>query len=405
MRSHWSTLAGFALVASANQMMWLNFAPITSGAATRLGVSQSDIGLLSELFPLAYVVLALPVGRALDRWFRPTLAAGASLTAAGALIRLGGDSYGWLLAGQVLLAAAQPAVLSAITGIASRYLADNHRAIGISLASAGTFAGFIEAFVLGGVLGAGRLHTILFVSAAYAVASAAWLLIGLRHPPRDAPEAAVGATTGAIRGLWSDGVLRNLTAMVFVGFGVFIAISTWAETLLKHASVSSGDTDTVLVVMVVAGVAGCAVVQPVVAKRGWQPTAIAVSAVVMVVACIVLAGAPGIVSAAGALPVMGLLLLPDLPVVLELAERRAGPHGGTATSLLWLSGNAGGVVVALVVQGLQGSAAAGFGVLAAIGLVVFPLAALLRLQLAGGAGEPRAQRPPPTPTAASSSGG
>jgi predicted MFS family arabinose efflux permease len=380
--SRWLPIAGFALLASANQMLWLNFTPVTTGAAARLGVSQTDIGWLSEVFPLVYVVLALPAGRALDRWFRPTLALGAALTAAGALVRLGGGgSYTFLLAGQLLVAVAQPAVLNALTGIATRYLAEPQRPAGIAMCSAGTFLGFIEAFVLGGALGAGRLDLVLMVSAAYSLAAAGVLAASLGRPLHPPQAMGVGASAGAMRELWCDRVLRNLAAMVFLGFGVFIALATWVEALLKPAGVSASGTDSILVAMVVAGVAGCAAIPPLVASRRLQPQAIGVSAVAMAVGCGLMAARPGLGTAAGALVVIGLLVLPDLPVVLELAERRAGSAGGTATAFLWLSGNAGGIVVALVVQALQGDPAAAFSVLALVGVIALGLAGLLGRQL------------------------
>ena len=46
----------------------------------------------------------------------------------------------------------------------------------------------------------------------------------------------------------------------------------------------------------------------------------------------------------------GFFMLACLPVMLEIAERRAGPAGTSATALIWLAGNAGDIVIALVVQ-------------------------------------------------------
>jgi len=394
--SRWQPIAGFVLVASANQMLWLNFTPITTGAAAHLAVSKSAIGTLSEIFPLLYVLLALPVGRALDRWFRPTLAAGAAVQAAGALLRIGGHGYAWVLAGQVLIAVAQPAILNAITGTATHYLHEDHRPLGIAVGSAGTFLGFIMAFVLGGIFGAGRLHTILVLSAIYAIVAAAAMAATLRAPVGHAPSgvdpaevdgdaepdlARLGATPGALRELWGDPVMRTLSMMVFGGFGVFIALTTWVETLLKPAGVSSGHTDVLLTAMVVAGLVGCVLIPPLAAGRRLQAHAILASGCAIVGGCALLAAAPGVATAAVAMIVMGFLVLPDLPVILELAERRAGAAGGTATAMLWLAGNAGGIVVALVVQGVQGSPALAFTVMAVIGFVAVPLAVRLRRQL------------------------
>lgn len=396
--SRWAPIAGFVLVGSANQMLWLNFTPITTEASTSLGVSQSAIGWLSEIFPLLYVVLAIPVGKALDRWFAPTLLAGASLTAAGALVRAADRHYPVILAGQILVAVGQPAVLNAITGVASRYLSAGQRPVGIAVGSAGTFLGFVLAFVLGGILGAHHLGPILAVSAAYAVVAVVVLAAAMRSaasaPSEDAVEIRTEVTARDVRALWADGVLRTLAGLVFVGFGAFVALSTWVETLLKPAGVSSGSTDTLLTVMVLAGVAGCTVLPPAAAAGGAQAAMVALSAVAIVVCCGVLAAAPGVLAGALTLPVLGLLLLPDLPVVLELAERRAGPAGGAATALLWLAGNAGGIVVALVVQALQSHPAGAFVALAVTGAAALPLAVTLGRRLR------REQAPPAAAEAA-----
>jgi predicted MFS family arabinose efflux permease len=392
--SRWGPIAGLALVASANQMLWLNFTPITSGTAARLGVSKSAIGWLSEIFPLLYVVLAVPVGKALDRWFRSTLLLGGGLTAVGAVVRVTDHHYGVILAGQALIALGQPAVLNAITGTASRYLATGHRPVGIAIGSAGTFVGFVAAFVLGAGFGASGLPRILDVSAAYAgfalIVLAVSLTASLKGETGSTRMDDVELSSPAIRDLWQDKVVRTLSGLVFVGFGGFIALTTWVETLLKPAGVKSSTTDTLLTVMVVAGVAGCAVIPPAVANRRLQAPVILVSAVAAVVSGVLLAVIPGVPAGAIALPLVGLLLLPDLPIVLELAERRARHAAGAVTALLWLAGNAGGILVALVVQGLQSQPAAAFLVIGATGGVGIPLALRLGRQLQLEGSQPQA---------------
>jgi predicted MFS family arabinose efflux permease len=113
----WAVVVSYSAVAGASQLLWLTYAPVTTAAARHYGVSVTAIGWLANVFPLLYVVLAVPAGLALDRWPRPALAIGAALTALGGIVRLGGDSFGWALAGQLMVAVAQPLVLNAITGV------------------------------------------------------------------------------------------------------------------------------------------------------------------------------------------------------------------------------------------------------------------------------------------------
>jgi predicted MFS family arabinose efflux permease len=380
--NRWAPIVGLALVAAANQMLWLNFTPITTGTAQHLGVSKSAIGWLSEIFPLLYVVLAIPVGKALDRWFRPTLLVGAALTASGAVVRTVDHRYSVILSGQMLIAVGQPAVLNAITGTASRYLSAGQRPTGIALASAGTFLGFVAAFILGAALGATGLTRILNISAVFAVLSLAVLAVSLLGQVRSAaPEVEIEVSSRALRELWGDRVVRTLAGLVFVGFGAFIAFSTWAETLLKPAGVASSTTDTLLTIMVLAGVAGCAVIPPLVADRGLQAPVLLASAVTAVVSCLLLAVTPGVPAGAIALPLLGLLLLPALPIILELADRRAGSSAGAVTAVLWLAGNLGGIVVAIAVQGLQNQPAAAFVTIAIAAGLAVPMALALGRQL------------------------
>ncbi|TDC18163.1 MFS transporter, partial [Kribbella albertanoniae] len=164
--SRWSAIVGYSLVGAATQLVWLNFAGVTTVAATHYAVSETAIGWLAQVFPLLYVVLSIPCGLALDRWFRPALLAGAVLTATGALIRLGGDHFGWLLAGQLICAVAQPLVLNAVTGITGRYLAEKDRPTGIAIGTASIFAGMLMAFLLSAVFPT-ELDTMLVVTAAF----------------------------------------------------------------------------------------------------------------------------------------------------------------------------------------------------------------------------------------------
>jgi predicted MFS family arabinose efflux permease len=382
-------MVGFVLVSSANQMLWLNFAPITTSSAHRLGVSTSTIGVLSEVFPLLYVLLALPMGLALDRWFRPGLAAGAVLTAGGATLRLAGHGFAPVLIGQLVVAVAQPLVLSAVTGLATRSLRPEDRPVGIAVGSAGTFLGFVIAFVLGLGLGAPRLHALLVSSAAYSIGAALVLIVALHAVPPPAeiagPVAGISrraAQVANLRAVWDDGVIRITVIIVFFGFGVFVAITTWVQTLLQPSGVDVRTADGLLIAMVTAGIVSSVLVPPVVARRRNPSTAIAVAAVGGLVACLVLAALPGRATGYAALSLFGLVLLPALPILLELIEHRAPERANTATALLWLSGNAGGLVVALGVGGLTGHPAVAFGLMAAVALVVLPLARSLREHLA-----------------------
>jgi predicted MFS family arabinose efflux permease len=374
-RSAWRAVVAYAALSAVNQMLWLTYTPLTTDAARHYGVSSGAIGWLAEIFPLVYVVLAVPTGSLIDRRMPFWVTAGAVLTAAGAVLRLAGDAYPTVLAGQLLVAIAQPLVLNGVTKVSSAYLRERDRATGIAVSSAGIFAGMLLALVLGTVLGADRIVTLLTVQAVLAVLAAGWLAACLRR--RGAHRAPDDVPT-AFRVVWADPYIQRLTGLVCVGFGVFIALTTWLQALLEPAGVSSTAAGYLLLAMIVAGVVGSATLPPIIARRAGEQRFVLVSVLAGCAGLLVLAVAPGFGTGLVVLVVVGLLLLTNLPVILDLAHRRAGPGSGAASALVWLAGNAAGLVAALVVQGLLHHPAIAFVVLAVMLAAGLPLLRSLR---------------------------
>jgi predicted MFS family arabinose efflux permease len=373
----WSVIAAYALVCAATQILWLTYAAITTETARRYGVSVSAVGWLAEIFPLLYVALAIPAGILLDRWFRPALAAGGALVALGGLVRLGGETFAWAMAGQVIVAVAQPIVLSAVSKLASEYLPADQRATGIAVGSAGNFVGMLIALLLGPTLGAhGQLERLLVLEAALAVIPAVALAIVLRRPGHKSEEHAA-IEGSAARALWKLLPMRTLCGLVFLGFGIFVALATWLQTLLHPSGVSETAAGALLVGMVIAGILGCAFLPPLVARnhaeRGFMRTTVLVACL----GCVVLGATPWLGVRALALVVMGVVLLPALPVILTAAEQLAGAAAGTAGAIVWMAGNLGGLAIALIVQILVHHPLAAFLAMGAVALLGLPLAARL----------------------------
>jgi hypothetical protein len=143
--------------------------------------------------------------------------------------------------------------------------------------------------------------------------------------------------------------------------------------------VSSTTAGTLLVGMVLAGAVGAGALPPlVVRRRAERPTVAAAVAIAATGGC-VLAFEHTIAVDAVVLIAIGLLLLTLLPVILELSERRVGGSTGTVTALLWLAGNAGGLVVAVVVAVLVHHPTPAFLILAFVSLLAIPLVGALRI--------------------------
>lgn len=382
-------ITGYALVAAATQLLWLTYAPITTNAAAYYNTSEGAVGALSIIFPLVYVVLAIPFGLWLDRWFRPALAIGAILTGIGGLIRIiDTSSFVTATVGQVVVSIGQPLVLSAITALCVQYLPKRQRATGIAIGSAALFAGMLIAFVTGALF-ADDIATLLVIQGLFGAITAIVLCIGLLKPGAHGDELdtseyepAQAAKSRPLRTVWSDPVIRLLVLIVAVGFGVFVTLTTWIQALLEPAGVSADGASVMLLVIVIAGIVGAAVLPPIATKYDTQTVWMLTAIIASFLGCLMLAIVPGTPSGILVSAALGLLLLATLPIVLEMVEKRTGSAASTATALVWLAGNAGGVVLSVIVGLFVNQPAIGFGLTGLVAAVLgLPLVLKLRSRL------------------------
>jgi len=355
-------LAAFALLVLTTQVLWLTFAAVTTRTADHLGVSEGAVGDLAVVNAAAFVLLAIPAGRWMDRSYERALAAGALFTAAGAVVRaLDPSSYATILIGQVVMSIGQPLVLSALTKVAARHFPRREQTAAISVAAGAQYAGILVAVLTSAwLVDAGGFGLLLRAHAVLAAVAAALVLATLRLPAHstDAQRTPLGA-------LARDRLLWKLAGLLFLGFGAYNALATWLDAIL----VDVGHRDLagpVIAVMTGAGIVGAAVLPSVAARRDARRAIALVATGSLAVVMLALAATQPVWLVYAGLALVGFLLMGTLPVVLEWSEVHAGPaRAGTVTAVLLLAGNLGAVLVVLTVQVAIGHPAAALGVMAA----------------------------------------
>jgi sugar phosphate permease len=377
--SRWAILGAYSLLAACTQLLWLSFAAVDTQVASALQVDVGTVGDLAILFPLVYIVLALPTGRWLDGSFAQALSAGAVLTGAGALVRLvAPTSFACQLAGMLVIATGQPLVLNSVTKIAGHYFPPSERATAISIGTAALFVGILGAVLTAGPLfAAGGLPLLLVAQAVPSVIGAAAVLIAVRVRPVFADDPAVGLS---LRWLTSDRFMWTLAFLVFTGMGTYNALATWLQPILDHFGEGAA-AGNLIALLTFAGVIGAAVLPSAVAARDRRRTMILAALGLSAVAFAAIAAYHGVVWIGVWLFADGVLLLACLPVVLDWSELHAGSERqGAAVGFLMMAGNLGGLLLALAVQLALGNAYVALGILAVAALVAVPVALRLPAQ-------------------------
>ena len=372
----WGVLAAYALLAACTQLLWLSFAAVDTRSAAVMRVDLGAVGDLAAVFPFVYIVLALPTGRWLDMRFAQALGFGALLTGGGALVRLvAPTSFGWQLAGQLVIACGQPLVLNSITKVAARYFAPAERATAISIGTAALFVGILAAVLVAGPLfDAGGLPLLLGVQAAPAILATVLVLIVLRTPPAFPDDPSVSVS---LRWLAGDRFMWVLAALVFIGMGTYNAVATWLQPILAHFG-EGGAAGNLIAVMTFAGIIGAAVLPTPIAARNRRREMLLAALVVSAVSFVAIAFNHNLVWLGVWLFAQGFLLLASLPVVLDWSDIHAGPERqGSAVGFLMMAGNLGGLLLVLVVQALIGNAYLALGAMAVVAVAGLPV--VLRL--------------------------
>ena len=372
----WAVLGAYALLAACTQLLWLTFAAVDTRSAAVMKVDLGAVGDLAAIFPFVYIVLALPTGRWLDMKFAQALGTGALLTGGGALIRMASPtSFGWQLAGELVIAAGQPLVLNSITKVAARYFAPEERATAISIGTAALFVGILAAVLMAGPLfDAGGLPLLLGVQAVPAVLATALVVIALRTPPVFPDDPAVSLS---LRWLTGDRFMWVLAALVFIGMGTYNAVATWLQPILAHFGEGAA-AGNLIAVMTFAGIIGAAVLPTSVAARDRRREMLLAALVVSGISFVAIAVNHNVFWLGVWLFAQGFLLLASLPVVLDWSDVHAGPERqGAAVGFLMMSGNLGGLLLVLVVQALIGNPYPALGALAVVAVAGLPV--VLRL--------------------------
>jgi cyanate permease len=340
-------LVVFTLVAGVSQMLWLNYAPVLSQIQAHYQVSELVASTLILVFPALYVVLSLPAGALIDRrGYRVVVGAGAIAQAVFACLRLVDGSFWTVLVAQLGIAAAQPFVVNGVSKLVSDWFPAEQGAIATGVATMGMFIGMAGAMAgtppLATTMG---MRGAMAVFAAIAVASAVLFVAVCRERHADT----VPTAAGRMRDLLTRDLLLVL-GISFLGLGYFNGLTTWLEELVAPNGLDAVAAGVLGGVLIVAGIVGAAVIPALSDRlRRRKPFVIGCAAVALALTIPMcsLRSYPAVLALGAAL---GFCFLPAYALLLEMSVELAGATAaGLATGMLMLTGNAGAVVVVMLV--------------------------------------------------------
>lgn len=354
----WAVLAAFIFTACMTQVLWITFAPITSAAAQFYGKSDLMIGLLSMSFMVVYILMFLPAAWAIDTWgFKTAVGLGAILTGVFGLMRgIFATNFTLVFISQVGLAVGQPLVIGSITKLAARWFPERERATASGLGTLALYLGPLAAMLLSPyiALRVGLPRLLLYYGIAAAVSGVVFLILARENPPSPAGPEERSRMLDGLKAMLRRSDFRLLLAIFFVGLGMFNAVSTWIEDILRPRGFSIGRAGLLGALMLMGGIVG-AIVVPLFSDRLRRRKPFILFALIGLIP-----GLLGMTFATG-FPllllssfVFGFCLLSAGPIGFQYAAEitRPAPEG-TSNTLLLVMGQISGIVFIFAMDALK----------------------------------------------------
>lgn len=375
----WVVLSVYMFISALTQLYWLNFSAIDTYLEKNMNISTFNVGMLALVFPIVYIVLAVPAGIIIDRkGFKYGVFIGTVFTGLFSLVRLiNPASYTVLLISQIGIAVGQPFVLNGITKLVTIWFPIREEATAVGLGSLSLFVGMIICLGLTPVLvDSVGFKTMLWAYAALGMLGIlAFLLLVRSNPPTPARKVIV-ENTPAMQGIRHILKIKNFIILGFIaliGIGVFNGLATWLEKILNEIQhISMVDAGAISAVLIFAGTLGCFVI-PLLSDKLKKRKPFLIMAALIGMICVVVLMIPMSYTINMVNSIMlGFFLLPALPIMLTMSVEITGAEfAGISVAYLQLMGNAAAIAIVPIMEILRGVGGSHVVSLAFIAVLLF----------------------------------
>jgi predicted MFS family arabinose efflux permease len=257
----WLVLFSFVLTGLLSQLIWITFAPILSITTQTYGVSEADVGNLSLVFPLVYIIFSIPAGYFIDSYgFRKSVLLGTGFMAVFGLLRAFSPNFTFLLIFQALAAIGQPLIMNSISKLVKGWFPKKESGLATGIGSLSLYLGIILALVVSPLLAESfQLNFVLVFYGGFALFILAVFYFAGKESPNQTKEKDSLRISEFFKVFKNRNIIL-LSALFLIGMGIFTAFTTWIEPILGAQNVSKETAGLLGGVMIIGGIAGSMVI-------------------------------------------------------------------------------------------------------------------------------------------------
>jgi MFS family permease len=356
----WVVLALYAWVAGLSQLLWLNFAPILSSIQSTYAVSESVASLLLLVFPLTYVLLSMHAGSLIDmKGYKFAIGLGCILMAIFSSLRIYTGNFWVLLIAQTGISLGQPYILNGITKLVLDWFPAEHIVLATGLGTVGLFVGMALGLAVTPPLvnAFGLTTTMLIFAVVTCLSSAAFLFFCKSNKSAKAEQQSAGIDTGFWQQLYGKSRNNNLLLLFFISFiglGYFNGLTSWIEAILAPNGIDSVQAGIVGGILILGGIFGAAIIPALSDHYRKRKPFLLLSIIAATITLIPLCRSHSYSTLMIWAFLQGFFFLPAYALLLDMASLDAGEKwAGSATGVLMLAGNAGGVLAIIILGAMK----------------------------------------------------
>jgi MFS family permease len=256
----WVILAALMMITMMSQIQWLTHAPIARAAEVYYKgrfnpLSFFNIDFLASSYMILYLIFAIPASYFISTYgIVKGIGFGVLLTVIGSGLKgFSGESFNMVMAGQVMLAIAQPFIINSPTAVAARWFPVKERAMATGLATLAQYIGILIAMVVTPMLivsspaspdygnGIGSMLKIYCIITVVASVTG-WIL--LREKPQIPVSDENPESISFFAGLKHIFSLRDMWIMILlftIGLGIFNAVNSMVDSIAKYIGVDDSN--------------------------------------------------------------------------------------------------------------------------------------------------------------------
>ena len=273
----------------------------------------------------------------------------------GTIIRwLGVNNYWVVLAGQLLIAIAQPYITNAINLVTTDWFDKSQLATVTGIIMGGMFlATALGAFAPAPLIELFGFSQMLLLNVGITAIAVLLFFLIVEEKPR---QQAIAVSLVGIESLLKNKRLWLISLSVFIAMGYFNGLSNWIAPILAPRGITETTAGTITAMLIFGGILGALII-PLLSDYFQKRR------LFLILATVVGATAtyPLLYSTSGSTTLiisffLGFFLLAGYPLLIAAAEDTVHPsQAAKAVAMLMMMGNLGGVIMVLLMQGVKAS--------------------------------------------------